>query len=117
MWLASVGAVYKSEPGRIAIVPAPKWDEKAGKLEKMDSVAIILITLDNEVQLKEGANINEIPLFELLQNLSKRYQLTFVINEVAFKQYGIQDIKEQKPNGHRHATSRSGNASSPRSHP
>jgi tetratricopeptide (TPR) repeat protein len=51
---------------------------------------------DTEVQLKEGANINEIPLFELLQDLSKRYQVTFVIMEEYFKAEGQPNIKEEK---------------------
>ena len=51
---------------------------------------------DTEVQLKEGQNINEIPLFELLQDLSKRYQVTFVIMEEYFTADGQPNIKEAK---------------------
>ncbi|MBN9121974.1 MAG: VWA domain-containing protein [Planctomycetes bacterium] len=49
-----------------------------------------------EVQLKEGTNINEIPLFELLQDLSKRYQVTFVVMEEYFKAEGIPAIRDEK---------------------
>lgn len=54
-------------------------------------------TLENvEVQLKEGTNINDLPLFELLQDLAKRYNVSFVILEQAFE--AGTNIKEKKPN-------------------
>ncbi len=43
-------------------------------------------------------NVNDIPLFELLQDFSKRFGLTFTINEEAFKQVGSPNVKEEKPN-------------------
>ncbi|VTU01916.1 von willebrand factor type a : Uncharacterized protein OS=Planctomyces maris DSM 8797 GN=PM8797T_01844 PE=4 SV=1: VWA_3 [Gemmataceae bacterium] len=52
---------------------------------------------DQEVQLDEG-NLNDIPLFELLQKLSKRYAVSFVIMEEHFKAEQVNDIKEKKPN-------------------
>lgn len=52
---------------------------------------------DQEVQLDEG-NINDLPLFELLQKLSKRYAVSFVIMEEHFKAEQVNDIKEKKPN-------------------
>ncbi|MBA4187284.1 MAG: hypothetical protein C0467_04615 [Planctomycetaceae bacterium] len=52
---------------------------------------------DQEVLL-EDANLNDVPLFELLQKLSKRYAVTFVIMEEQFKAEQINDIKEKKPN-------------------
>jgi tetratricopeptide (TPR) repeat protein len=51
---------------------------------------------NTEVQLKEGANINEIPLFELLQDLSKRYLVTFIVMEEYFKADGIPNVREEK---------------------
>ncbi len=51
---------------------------------------------DVEVQLKEGANINEIPLFELLTFLSKQYNVSFVVMEEYFKAEGEMNIKEAK---------------------
>jgi hypothetical protein len=97
VWLASVGATYQIEPTRLVIKPAPKFNDKLGKLEPVDWAATILSTLENEVNLGDK-NINEIPLFELLQDLSKRHGLTFVINENSFKAAGQQNIKEEKPN-------------------
>jgi tetratricopeptide (TPR) repeat protein len=53
-------------------------------------------TLENvEVQLKDGQNINDLPLFELLQDLAKRYNVSFVILEQAFEAGA--NIKEAKP--------------------
>jgi hypothetical protein len=48
-----------------------------------------------EVQLKEGTNINDLPLFELLQDLAKRYNVSFVIMEQAFE--AGTNMKEKKP--------------------
>ena len=96
VWLASVGARYQIEPTRFVIKPAPKFNDKLGKLEPADPAATILVTLENEVNLGDK-NINEIPLFELIQDLSKRYALTFVIDETAFRQAGQPNVKEEKP--------------------
>ncbi|MBN9122330.1 MAG: hypothetical protein J0I06_24850 [Planctomycetes bacterium] len=96
VWLASVGATYKIELPRIVIVPAPRWNEKLGEFDRTDRAAVVLATFEQEIQLKEGTNINEIPLFELLQDLSKRYQLTFVVNEESFKAVGSPNIREEK---------------------
>lgn len=73
-------------------------DDSKQPAKKGDPTEIILTILEQEVQLKEGANINEIPLSELLHDLSKRHQLNFAINEIAFKQVGQPNIKEEKPN-------------------
>ena len=61
-----------------------------------DPTERLLAALEQEYQLPEGANINEIPLFELLQDCSKRYQLNFVINEEACKAAGIPAMREEK---------------------
>ncbi len=63
---------------------------------KKDPLAEVLTALDTEVQLREGANINELPLFELLQDLSKRTNVTFTINEQTFDAGA--SFKEKKPN-------------------
>jgi len=52
---------------------------------------------DQEVLL-DDANLNDVPLFELLQKLSKRYAISFVIMEEHFKAEQVNDIKEKKPN-------------------
>lgn len=62
-----------------------------------DALADLLQKLHGEEILIEG-NINEIPLFELLQRLAKQHGVTFVINEETFKAVGIQDVKTRTPN-------------------
>jgi hypothetical protein len=86
--------------GLALAAPVPAQDEaqpakaKAGQ----DALAALLDKLHSqEVQLREGTNINEIPLFELLQDLSKRYDVPFVINEESFKAENEPNIKEKKP--------------------
>src|SRR5262245_23040268 len=73
--------------------PGMKDDPKAAK--KDDPTEVILATLaGNDVFWEK--NINEVPLFELLQDVSKTHKVTFVINENAFRQYGQPNIKEAK---------------------
>lgn len=52
---------------------------------------------DQEVAPLEG-NLNDIPLFELLQKLSKQYGISFIIMEEHFKAEQVNDIKDKKPN-------------------
>jgi tetratricopeptide (TPR) repeat protein len=49
----------------------------------------------SEVNLGEK-NVNEVPLFELLQDLSKKHQVTFVVMEEYFKADGQANIREEK---------------------
>jgi tetratricopeptide (TPR) repeat protein len=53
--------------------------------------------IENQEVLLEDANLNDIPLFELLQKLSKRYGVTFVIMEEQFRAEQMPDIREKKP--------------------
>jgi hypothetical protein len=62
---------------------------------KKDALEALLAALDAEVQLPEGHDMNEMPLFEALQQLGKAHNLTFVINERSFEDKAI---KEKKPN-------------------
>jgi type II secretory pathway component GspD/PulD (secretin) len=63
----------------------------------LDATAGLLDTLfDKEVQV-EG-NVNDMSLVELLNQLSKTHNVTFLINQDCFDQAGIPDIKEKKPN-------------------
>ena len=43
-------------------------------------------------------NVADTPLFELLQDLAKRYDLTFVVMEEAFKAEGVENVRDAKPN-------------------
>lgn len=82
----------------LTATPAFADDSKPAKKpeQKADPTEALLAVLTQEVQLKEGANVNEIPLFELLQDFSKRHQVTFVILEEPFKAEGQPNIKEEK---------------------
>ncbi len=62
-----------------------------------DPLADLLQKLHSEEVLIEG-NINDIPHFELLQKLSARHKMSFVINEEAFRAVSVNDIKDKKPN-------------------
>jgi tetratricopeptide (TPR) repeat protein len=53
--------------------------------------------IENDEVLIEG-NINEIPLFELLQRISKQHRVTFVIMEEFFRAEGVADIKSKTAN-------------------
>ena len=99
---------YPDEPP-VHFPPAAVWRELTGRCRRdaylnsnlgpnpsQTQIQLKSIIENTEVQLKEGANINEIPLFELLQDLSKRYQVTFVIMEDYFKAEGQPNIKEEK---------------------
>ncbi len=78
----------------LVAVPVRADDPKPAK--RVDALEEVLSRLEQEVVLKEGANVNEIPLLELLQDFSKRHQITFVINEETFLAHGLPDAKEMK---------------------
>jgi len=87
--------------GLALAAPVPAQDEAQPAKAKAgpDALAVLLEKLHSqEVQFKEGTNINDIPLFELIHDLSKRYDVTFVINEESFKAEQMPNIKEMKPN-------------------
>jgi hypothetical protein len=58
--------------------------------------AALDILFNQEVQI-EG-NVNDKSLIDLVFELSKRYGITFMINEDCFKAAEIPDIREKKPN-------------------
>ena len=53
--------------------------------------------IENDVVDLGEKNLNELPLFELLQFLSKKHQVTFIIMEEYFKADAQPNIKEEKP--------------------
>lgn len=104
-WLPSVGATYVIKADYVEIVSLPlkvlvrnQAKEELQPVKKPDAIETILtVLLENEVQLREGSSINDIPLYELLLELSKKHNLTFIINEEPFKADGRPTIKEDKP--------------------
>jgi hypothetical protein len=114
VWLPGLRATYKIHPDYVAVVPLPakvaepapvlklrkdepnpKDDPKPAK--KLDPAEAVLAGLAREVNLGDQ-NVNDIPLFELLQGATKKSGLTFTINEDAFKQLGNPNIRETRPN-------------------
>ena len=83
----------------LALTAAPAFadDPKPAAKKKADPTERILDALSQEFALKDGVNVNDTPLIELLQEVSKRGNLTFVINEESFKTEGQPNIKEEKP--------------------
>lgn len=80
----------------LVAVPGAADEVKPVAAKQGDRLERVLAALDQEVQLKEGANVNEVPLYELITYLSKQYHLTFIINEGSFDAAGLQNIKEAK---------------------
>lgn len=83
----------------LALTAAPAFtdDVKPAAKKKADPTERILDALSQEFALKEGVNVNDVPLFELLAGIQKRCEVTFAINEESFKAEGHPDFKEAKP--------------------
>ena len=76
--------------------PALGADPPAKKADATE--ALLEVLFEQEVQLSENTSINDTPLFELVHMLSKRYAVTFVIQEETFRAAEYPgDIKEAKP--------------------
>src|SRR5438094_1891772 len=86
-------------PGVSAQAPQPGGGgpPAAALQPKAAGVGHIVRTLHEQRVAYEG-NLNEVPLFELLQHLSKKYDVTFVIMEEAFRDAEQPNIREAKPN-------------------
>jgi hypothetical protein len=82
-----------------APAPAQKPDPPA-KLQPnaAPSEALLKAVHAESVAPDDAENVNDIPLFEMLQKLSKRHGVTFVIMEEQFRAAGVNDIKERKSN-------------------
>lgn len=86
----------------LALITTPAFADNPKPAEtkpakKTDPTEKILDVLATEFALKEGFNANETPLFELLQDLSKKYGVTIVIDEISFKAGGRPNIREERP--------------------
>lgn len=77
--------------------PVRADDVKPAPAKKGDPVEQLLTTLaGTEIDL-EGKDPNELPLFEILAFLSKKYSVTFAIGEHAFRAEGVPNVKDMKP--------------------
>jgi type II secretory pathway component GspD/PulD (secretin) len=81
----------------VALVATPAFADNPKPAKKADPTEKILDVLAQECVLKEGINVNDAPLLELLQDLSKRYDVNFVIDENSFKAVGRPNIREERP--------------------
>ena len=112
-WLPGLGATYKIRSEYVEVVPLPKkvpqpvpepmirQDEPSVKVakpkKKADASERILDVLVSEFVFGNNSNINDIPLFELMQYVSKKYEVPVRIYEEGFKAEGQPNIKEEKP--------------------
>jgi hypothetical protein len=90
LWIA--GPVSSADDSK----PAPVSARLAA--QPADPLATLLDKLHGEEVDFPDANINEIPLFELLLRFAKRHDLTFTFNEESFKTDGQNNIRETRPN-------------------
>ena len=63
-----------------------------------DALSTLLEKLHGQEVELPNANVKEIPLLELLQQLGKAHDLTFAINDQSFKAAGMVDVKDTTPN-------------------
>jgi hypothetical protein len=76
-----------------APVPAARAPEKA---RPTGTEAVFAFLHEQEVVWGDE-NINDVPLFELLQKMTKWSGLNFTINDQAFRANQVEEIKERKP--------------------
>lgn len=80
----------------LALVSVPTSARAGDKEPAKNTLEAVLAALDSEAALREGLNVNELPLFELLQDLSKRHGIAFAILEKPFAETD-QNARESKP--------------------
>ncbi len=97
---------YPDEPP-VHFPPASVWRELTGeRRERYTNAALgsepsptqkrLQNSIENQRVVFEG-DLNNFTLIDLLQTLSKKYDLTFIINEDAFKADMIEGIRDKKP--------------------
>lgn len=98
---------YPDEPP-VHFPPASVWRElTAGRKERYENVALgaeppasqkILQSKVEGLRVSYEGDINNVSLFDILQTLSRKYDVTFIINEEAFKNDNMEQmIRERKP--------------------
>ncbi len=98
---------YPDEPP-VHFPPAAVWRELTGNRKERYSNMMLgpeasptqrkLQSIVENSRVSYEKNLNDTPLFEMLQDLAKRHDVTFIIMEEYFKVDGIQNIREAKPN-------------------
>src|SRR5438876_5279840 len=79
-----------------AAAEPPKINPTPAGVKPAPGVEKILSALHTQ-RVTYEKNVADTPLFELLQDMAKRYDLTFIIMEEQFRTEGLRDIKEAKP--------------------
>jgi hypothetical protein len=79
-----------------AFAQNPATPADAGK-PKAGTVDAVLHALKQPAGF-DSKNINDVPLVEILEKLSKQHGIAFVILEEQFRAEGVPDVKEKKPN-------------------
>lgn len=98
---------YPDEPP-VHFPPASVWRElTAGRKDRYENVTLgpepsasqkILQSKVENLRVSYEGDINNVSLFDLLQTLSRKYDITFIINEEAFKNDNQEQmIRERKP--------------------
>jgi len=98
---------YPDEPP-VHFPPASVWRElTAGRKERYENIALgaepsagqkLLQSKVEGLRISYEGDINNVSLFDLLQTLSRKYDVTFIINEEAFKTDNMEMmIRERKP--------------------
>lgn len=71
--------------------------EKAGKLQAVKADAADIVRTLQTQRVSFPGNLNDTPLFELIQNLAKQFDVNFVFREELFKERGEANFIERKP--------------------
>ena len=98
---------YPDEPP-VHFPPAAVWRELTGqRKERYENSVLgaeasatqqkIQSALENQ-RVSYEKNLNETPVIDLLQDMAKRYDVSFIIMTEYFKAEGQQDIRDAKPN-------------------
>ena len=99
-WLGSIDATYRANTDYVEIIPLTAVAELGAQAIPLpaDGFEALLAKLHRDEMLPLWGNINEIPLFEIVQQMAVKNQIPFVINEEGFRAIGVQDIKTKTVN-------------------
>lgn len=78
----------------LAETPAVPTAEKPARAAPTTKTIDVLFNREFQIE----GNVNDMSLIELLNQLSNKYAVTFVISDTAFRESLVPDIKEKKPN-------------------
>jgi hypothetical protein len=99
-WLGSINATYRANADYVEIIPLTAVAELGAQALPLpaDGFEALLAKLHRDEMVPLGGNVNEIPLFEIVQQMAVKNDIPFVINEEGFRAIGVQDIKTKTVN-------------------